>query len=61
MLMLLPHTYSLFVGCAVQVLTQDTQELLHASAVSSVVYTGSNPENKKVVCFTAKSTVSTNE
>ena len=37
-----------------QVLAQDTHEIMHESAMTSVVYTGSNPENKKVVCFTAR-------
>lgn len=37
-----------------QVLAQDTHEIMHESAITSVVYTGSNPENKKVVCFTTR-------
>ena len=38
-----------------QILDQDTKEVIQTSDVLQVVYTGLNPEDKKVFCFTTKS------
>jgi hypothetical protein len=41
-----------------QVLKMDTNEVVQSTSMTQVVYTGSNPENKKVVSYTSKSAVS---